>query len=937
MTPKQHALAKQIFLAACEQPVGQRGEFLDEACAGDRKLHRHISDLLRYHSEVELTVRTAESATSAGEPPCEAVGRDRSRRLESGVIVADRYRIVALLGQGGMGNVYRADDLVLTRPVALKFLTARFSGDAAWLARLVCEVRVAREITHPNVCRVHDIHVDSAAGSFISMEYIDGEDLRSLLRRVGRLAPDKALAVACEVCIGLAAAHAKGILHRDLKPANIMLDSAGRVRITDFGLAAPRESIAALEICSGTPGYMAPELFAGTDVSVCSDIYALGLVLYELFTARPAFTAESFTGFARLHQRAPAPLPSELVPDLPPVIDDVIQQCLRKDPSDRPASALAVAAALPGSDPLALALAAGVTPSPAFVASSGAGTGLRSGAATLLLVATFAFLLAIVLLAERAGLMPSFRYAKSASGLAERAELLASDLAPSTESHAQAFGFALRPAEEFFPSGLGTAHLAIAAQQQTAPQFWYRQSLAVLAPTQPLNLTFGSARPTLTDPPRTAPGMVTLVLDGQGVLLAFEAYPPHAIETGAAAPVNWASFFAAAGLDPQAFFDAPPQLEPWLPFDERWAWTARTTDNPPYTLRVEAAACRGKPVLFAILRAAPEPAAVPWYRDLGWRRTATFCARFGLLAIVLGGALPLARHNLRRGQGDRRGASRLAGLVLAGRFVIWALSAGHVPQLEVELRLLLFGLLSAFLEAGLVSLGYIALEPYVRRFWPKTIVTWSRLLTGQLRDPLVARDVLAGTLLGLGIVLLFVLDRPVLDWVGWGTREPFHVFYALEPLLGARYGSAACVSAFLSALYAALVLVITLVLARVALRRTWLASFATVAATMPMYLPAMAHPAWSWLPLAVVLTVLVWGAARYGLVMIVVAIFVIRLLLQLPLSFVPDTPGWDPALLVFLIIVGLAVYGFMHSRRRSACNSIGLSDRTAGTTSKGAP
>ncbi len=269
--------------------------------------------------------------------------------------------------------------------------------------------------------------------------------------------------------------------------------------------------------------------------------------------------------------------------------------------------------------------------------------------------------------------------------------------------------------------------------------------------------------------------------------------------------------------------------------------------------------------------------------------------------------------------------------------MIWALSAGHVPQLEVELRLLLFGLLSAFLEAGLVSLGYIALEPYVRRFWPKTIVTWSRLLTGQLRDPLVARDVLAGTLLGLGIVLLFVLDRPVLDWVGWGTREPFHVFYALEPLLGARYGSAACVSAFLSALYAALVLVITLVLARVALRRTWLASFATVAATMPMYLPAMAHPAWSWLPLAVVLTVLVWGAARYGLVMIVVTIFVMRLLLQLPLSFVPDTPGWDPALLVFLIIVGLAVYGFMHSRRRAACNSIGLSDRTAGTTSKGAP
>ncbi len=242
MTPKQQALAKQIFLAVCEQPVGQRSAFLDEACAGDRELHRHISDLLRYHSEVERTVRAAETRIAAGQSPDhghEVVERDRSRPIESGTIVADRYRIVALLGQGGMGEVYRSDDFVLARPVALKFLTARVSGDAAWRARLLRDVRVAREITHPNVCRLHDIHVDAAAGrAFISMEYIDGEDLRSVLRRVDRLAPGKELAVAREICIGLAAAHAKGILHRDLKPAIIMLDSVGRVRITDFGRAA---------------------------------------------------------------------------------------------------------------------------------------------------------------------------------------------------------------------------------------------------------------------------------------------------------------------------------------------------------------------------------------------------------------------------------------------------------------------------------------------------------------------------------------------------------------------------------------------------------------------------------------------------------------------------------------------------------------------------
>ncbi|MBI1874126.1 MAG: serine/threonine protein kinase, partial [Acidobacteria bacterium] len=157
-------------------------------------------------------------------------------RFLPGAILAGRYRVVGPLGRGGMGDVYRADDLKLGQSVALKFLTARMARDREWLARFHNEVKIARQVSHPNVCRVHDIgEVDGEP--FLSMEYVDGEDLASLLRRIGRLPSDKAVEIARQLAAGLAAAHHNGVLHRDLKPANVMIDGRGRVKITDFGLA----------------------------------------------------------------------------------------------------------------------------------------------------------------------------------------------------------------------------------------------------------------------------------------------------------------------------------------------------------------------------------------------------------------------------------------------------------------------------------------------------------------------------------------------------------------------------------------------------------------------------------------------------------------------------------------------------------------------------
>src|SRR5213075_3175523 len=198
-------------------------------------------------------------------------------------------------------------------------------------------------------------------------------NLDSLLRRIGRLPPDKALEIGRRLCAGLAAAHEKGILHRDLKPANVMLDGRGQAILTDFGLAGMADRIDGAEVRNGTPAYMAPEQLAGKEVTVRSDIYSLGLVFYEIFTGKRPF--ESDTVRARRESR-PAP-PSTVTRDVDPVVERVILRCLEPEPSARPSSALAVAEALPGGDPLAAALAAGETPSPQMVAAAGEGVGLE--------------------------------------------------------------------------------------------------------------------------------------------------------------------------------------------------------------------------------------------------------------------------------------------------------------------------------------------------------------------------------------------------------------------------------------------------------------------------------------------------------------------------------------------------------------------------------
>src|SRR5215831_15434951 len=217
----------------------------------------------------------ADTKLFAGSPPPPRTPREASTRAAStsfdsiddarftpGTILVERYRIVGLLGRGGMGEVYRADDLKLTQPVALKFLPDHLLSDGASLERFHREVRVARQVSHRNVCRVYDIgEVDGRP--FLSMEFIKGEELSSLLHRIGRLPSDKAIELARQICAGLNAAHDVGVLHRDLKPANVMIDDDGNARITDFGIAGLAGEIDKEDPRAGTPAYMSPEQLSG--------------------------------------------------------------------------------------------------------------------------------------------------------------------------------------------------------------------------------------------------------------------------------------------------------------------------------------------------------------------------------------------------------------------------------------------------------------------------------------------------------------------------------------------------------------------------------------------------------------------------------------------------------------------------------------------------
>jgi serine/threonine-protein kinase len=263
--------------------------------------------------------------------------------LAAGTTFAGRYRIIEELAAGGMGRIYRASDSQAEEEVVLKLIRPEIASQPSIITRFRNELKLTRKIVHKNVARVFDINQWQGV-SFITMEYVRGEDLKRLIRKVGRMSPAQGVSIAAQICDGLAEAHRLGVIHRDLKPQNILIDESGGARIVDFGIArSPQaESLTDPGVMIGTPQYMPPEQAEGEEVDERSDLYALGVVLYEMLTGELPFKGESPLAVAMKHKSEPPTDPRILNPQIPEDLARSILRCLEKDPGQRPASATAL-------------------------------------------------------------------------------------------------------------------------------------------------------------------------------------------------------------------------------------------------------------------------------------------------------------------------------------------------------------------------------------------------------------------------------------------------------------------------------------------------------------------------------------------------------------------------------------------------------------------
>jgi len=852
-------------------------------------------DLTSAETEVVAQAATAGWASQTAPRLSTSSTVDEGRFLP-GVVVAGRYRIAGLLGRGGMGEVYRATDLTLGQAVALKFLPESAARDERALARFYNEVRMARQVTHPNVCRVYDIGQIEGL-HYISMEYVDGEDLGVLLRRIGRLPADKAVQLSRELCAGLAAAHDKGVLHRDLKPANIMIDGRGQVVIMDFGLAGLGEQLQS-DIRSGTPAYMSPEQLAGTEVTARSDIYALGLVLYELFTGRRAYEAASLMELIEMQQRAaPAGL-TTLVKELDPAVEQAVQRCLDPDPRRRPSSALAVAAALPGGDPLAAALAAGETPSPELVAAAGETEGLRPVFGLCCFAAAMVFIVAAAAAGAHWSILAKAPIELPPDAYSRDARVLLADV-----------GYTAKPADTAGGFETDSRYLAyldrnrdLAASRWKNPsagfppliQFWYREGPIDLVPVVRTNIGTD-----WDDPPFDRSGMLRLRMGADGSLLRLEAVPPQIERTPSPyQPFDWTKLFRAARLDIARFRPAQPQWIPLASWDERTAWTGPSPGSPPVTLRVEAAGWRGRPVFFRVLGpwSAPERDALP-------SNSAEQLFETALIYAALIGVCIIAWHNLRLGRGDRQGATHLLVLYFASYAGARFLWTHHTPGTD-ELNLFWIVVMSAGINAVIGWLFYVALEPWVRRGWPQTMISWNRFTTKGIRDPLVGRDLLFGVGIG-GLVALLVSVKFALRGAAAKPYEP--LLFAVQ---GIRWNAGAILHIFETSLFDVLFYVFLLFVVRAVLRKQWLVAsvFVLLAAGINTVGDRFLFTD---VPFNILIAAILTAVMlRLGLLAAIVAYSAYTILLNMPITL--DFSAWYAGLgmIPVVLLVGVAVYGF---------------------------
>jgi predicted Ser/Thr protein kinase len=815
-------------------------------------------------------------------------------RFVPGTLLGGRYRIIALLGRGGMGEVYRATDLTLGQSIALKFLPEEAARDQRLLERFHGEVRLARQVSHPNVCRVYDIG-EFGGTPFLSMEYVDGEDLASLLPRIGRLPADKALETARKICAGLAAAHDRGIIHRDLKPANIMINRRGDVVIMDFGLAALASQLSGPEARNGTPAYMAPEQLKGAEVSARSDIYALGLVLYELFTGKRPYDGNTLKKLLEQQEAAQLTNMTSIAADIDPAVEKVIRRCLHPDPARRPATALLVAAALPGGDALAAALAAGETPSPEIVAAAGETEGLPRKYAVPCLAVIVLCLFAVPLIRQRTDAMVHAPLDYPPEVLAQKARDLASS-----------FGYNRRPADSAVELTY-RGDLLDYLKKLPEPRNW-TQWLAAEAPISAryrespkalYAVPFGQV--TRDHPPAVEPGMASVVLDGNGRLREFSAIPYDSAR-GAEGPLPEA-IFHAAGLEMAAFAETMPTVLPRGPADELLAWKGPHPVLPNTELTVEAGYWKGRVTFAKVLSPWDKPEPEPDEFPNALAKVVLYAVAIGLFFAVL-----RARRNWKLQRADRRGAWRVAGARFLLAAVAWIGTVHAVP--ETRMLFLLFQEIGDWvLGAGLLWILYLALEPELRAGWPHSVVTWNRVLAGRWKDAQVGAHILIGAAAG------------VLIWVGveladiWFGPRQLGAEGGLDLTLGTRQWVAVHVGTLGGLLIIGFALFLVVFGIRRLVKRNILAAILAAALLVVFNNPQQLLEHWQVLaPVYFVLfAVLIFVLLRLGLVALFSTIFFVNTCGKIVVG--ADWTTWYApyGLATLALLVGIALFAFRQS------------------------
>ena len=700
-----------------------------------------------------LTDAQAESSPSPGQRSSD----HEHGRFLPGTIVANRYRIVSLVGQGGMGEVYRADDLKLGQPVALKFLPANVNRSSRAFEHFITEVRLSRQIAHPNVCRVYDIG-DAQGQHFLTMEFIDGEDLRALLRRIGRIPPDSGTRIAHQLCAGLSAAHLKGVIHRDLKPANVMIDGMGQAKITDFGIARLAESSPDQSEFAGTPAYMAPEQILHGQTSIQSDLYSLGLILHTLFTGEPIHQTNEYRTIRKWHEEnGTPPRPSSLVPELNHPIDRAIAQCLEKKPQDRPESSQAISVGLPGGDPLAAFITAGETPSPELVASAG-GRGimdLKLGVACLLSI--LVGLLICCALASRSHAINQYDTIRHPEVLADRSlELF------------KAFGY--HEAAPYWNDGFYFSEKSSSptVESEEKLRYWRRHSPSPLVSQLPYNLQKEKsfARVSAQDPPWGTIGEYGIQLDPHGQLISFRSIPPYQTASNEPSEINWESWLTPE-LVGSKWADLEPELStssfPHYLSNHAKAWKHTDPDGEPM-FYVLADAVAGRLTYFSKLTpeefdAGPthyDSWVMPALPGMNQSNKIFFNLMFWTVIGAYGASLVVAWKQLRSGKCDRKGVFWIASATVTSLLLTYILIADHhlgIEGFQTITRWVGAGLFTACVSGALYAAG----ESLIRKLWPQSLISFIRLIDGRWTDPLVGKNFLFGTLYGIGFLLAFQL------------------------------------------------------------------------------------------------------------------------------------------------------------------------------------